>query len=227
MIKNIVKNKVCIFLFLMGVIILVILFFFVWRENKSIDNEYFFDKNEMQIEYDGVLYPLSSREIKQDIILDVTILQKMEQGTLFKLELEQPPVEEELDEMRMGSRYLGYYYVTKDTIYLRPLGDMEGYTDEKDNMIVEEVLEDEEKFKRECYIVCCEEETSDKPDKNGWYSYVERVGDRRIFYLYNGSNSGTTEYCKIVWQKGAGMVYYLHGAGNRLMEVELYRKVQD
>lgn len=226
MFKNIVRNKLYIFLILMVCgVIFVILFFFVRGGNKSADNKYFFDKNEMQIEYDGVLYPLSSREIKQDIILDVTVIKKLERGTLFKLELEQPPVEDELDEMRMGSRYLGYYYVTEDAIYLRPLGDMEGYTDEKDHMIVEEILENEDKFKQECYIVCSEEETSDKPDENGWYSYVEAVGDRRIFYLYNNRNSGTTEYCKIIWQKGAGMVYYLHGSGDRLMEVELYKKV--
>lgn len=228
MIKNNIKNKLCIFLILMicGVI-LVLLFLFTGREKESADNKYFFDKDEMQIKYDGVIYPLSSREIKQDIILDITMIQELEQGTLFKLELEQPPVEDELDEMRMGSRYLGYYYVTEDAIYLRPLGDMEGYTDEKDHRIVEEILENEEKFKQECYIVCSEEETSDKPDENGWYSYVEAVGDRRIFYLYSSRNGGTTEYCKIVWQKGAGMVYYLHGAGSRLMEVELYRKVQN
>lgn len=226
MFKNIVRNKLYIFLILMVCgVIFVILFFFVRGGNKSADNKYFFDKNEMQIEYDGVLYPLSSREIKQDIILDVTVIKKLERGTLFKLELEQPPVEDELDEMRMGSRYLGYYYVTEDAIYLRPLGDMEGYTDEKDHMIVEEILENEDKFKQECYIVCSEEETSDKPDENGWYSYVEAVGDRRIFYLYNNRNSGTTEYCKIIWQKGVGMVYYLHGSGDRLMEVELYKKV--
>lgn len=228
MIHKVLKHKLGIIFLLIsvGVVLGVFWGFSLREESNGINNEYFFKENQMQAKFDGVLYPLSSREIKQDITLNIIEIEKLEHGTLFKLELEQPPVEEPLDEMRMGARYLGYYYVTKDVIYLKPLGDMEGYTDEKDNGIVTEIRENEEEFLEECYIVCSEEETDDKPDENGWYSYVKAIGERRFFYLYNSYSGGTKEYCEIVWQKGAGMVYYLHGTGNRLMEVELYKMVE-
>lgn len=225
-----IKNKFVfsIMILCIGIVMLAfMLYFFQINEKDNENNAYFFPENETQVKYDGVIYPLSSREIKQDITLSITEIQKLENGTLFKLELEQPPVEEPLDQIRMGARYLGYFYVTKDTIYLKPLGDMEGYSEEKDNKIVEAIRANEKLFLEDCYIVCSENETNDEPDENGWYSYVEAVGERRFFYLYNSYTSGTKEYCEIVWQKGAGIVYYLHGSGNRLMEVELYKMVED
>jgi len=229
MTNKVLRNKFWVFLLLicLGVILVVYCYFPLRAENNGINNEYFFKEDQMQVKFDGVLYPLSSREIKQEIRLNITEIEKLEHGTLYKFELEQPPVEEPLDEMRMGARYLGYYYVTKDNIYLKPLGDMDGYTDEKDNRIVTEIKENEKEFLEGCYIVCSKEETNDDPDENGWYSYVKAVGERRFFYLYNKYSGGTKEYCEIVWQKGEGMVYYLHGAGDRLMEVELYKMVEE
>lgn len=80
-----------------------------------------------------------------------------------------------------------------------------------------------EAFKGNCFIVCSEENTDRVPDELGYYSYVETQEERCTFKRYNSYMGGTKDYYIIEWEKGKGIVYYLHGAGNRLMEIELFQ----
>ena len=196
----------------------------LWNICTRNKNVFFFPNGKESIRYDANIYPLSCEEIQQEITLNITEIATGENGILYKMELEQPPVEDELDEIRMGRRYLGYYYVTKDNIYLKFVSGMDGYTEEKDNRVISELTENEEAFIETCYIVCSNVNTDKIPDENGYYTYVELNGDQCTFYRYNKYLYGTKDYYKIVWEKEKGMVYYLHGAGNRLMEIELLQQ---
>lgn len=82
---------------------------------------------------------------------------------------------------------------------------------------------DEEAFLENCFVVCSGENSDDTPDELGYYSYVEVEGDSCTFKRYNSYIGGTKDYYIIKWEKGKGIVYYLHGAGNRLMEIELFQ----
>ena len=82
---------------------------------------------------------------------------------------------------------------------------------------------DEKAFIDSCYIVCSEEDTDRTPDENGYYSYVEKKENGCIFHRYNSYMGGSKDYYTIEWENGKGIVYYLHGAGNRLMEIELFQ----
>lgn len=229
MIKNIIKNKLCIFLILMicGVI-LVLLFLFTGREKESAENDFFFENNRTQVICDVQINNLEGEEKVYELNLNIEKLEEFENGTLYRMELEQPEVEDPIDKIGMGRSYLGYYYVTEDKIYLRPLYEYNqtgGYTEETDQAVIEGIQKDEQSFlEEECLLVNCNEEIDRIADENGWYSYVEVIGDTHIYYLYNSYTSGTKEYRKIIWQKGKGMVYYLHGAGARKMEVEIFMR---
>lgn len=112
-----------------------ILSFIISSRSKEGANDYFFPSGRTQIEYEGIIYPLSSEELKQNIKLNITKVTEGNKGILYKLELEQPPVEDTLEMISMGRRYWGYYYVTKEKIYLRFVEGMDGYTAEKDKKL--------------------------------------------------------------------------------------------
>ena len=198
------------------------------KEDEGVENPWFFDEGQQQIAYDGVIYPLNSYELKQDITLNVFKIAELENGILYGMELDQPSVDDPWDEISWGRRYLGYYYVTNDTIYLsfmpsRLSADDDGYTDERNQEIIRILEDDEEEFiNNYCHIVCSTKATDRTPNENGYYGYVVPIGDRCIFRFGNTYTGGTRTYCTIVWEKGKGMTYYLYGEGSRLMEVALY-----
>ena len=196
----------------------------LFSDGELVYNDYFFPSGQTRVEYDGIIYPLSCEEIRQDIDLNIMEVAKGNTGILYKLELDQPPVEDSLEMISMGRRYLGYYYVTKENIYLRFVEGMDGYTEETDKKIVEELQADEEAFIENCFVICSKENTDRVPDELGYYSYVEIEGDCCTFKRYNSYMGGTKDYYIIKWEKGKGIVYYLHGAGSRLMEIELFQK---
>lgn len=203
-------------------------------------NPYFFKEGQSEAVYEGYFLPLSFREIKQNIVLNIQKIEVFENGELYSLELDQlEPTDDPLDSIRMGARYLGYFYVTEDIIYRVNTGissiDREGMTKEAvedmNENIIKLIHEEGEDFLEECLIVCNEEGTENTADENGWHEYVEVDGDRRIFHMYNDYVSGTKEYEQIIWEKGKGITYYQHGAGNMLMHVELginlYENMED
>ncbi len=218
-----------VFLILFGAMMTLI---FKGFQNKALDerqeNDFFFENNRTQVICDVQINNLEGEEKVYELNLNIEKLEEFENGTLYRIELEQPEVEDPIDKIGMGRSYLGYYYVTEDKIYLRPLYEYNqtgGYTEETDQAVIEVIQKDEQSFlEEECLLVNCNEEIDRIEDENGWYSYVEVIGDPHIYYLYNSYTSGTKEYRKIIWQKGKGMVYYLHGAGARKMEVEIFMR---
>lgn len=218
-----------VFLILFGAMMTLI---FKGFQNKALDerqeNDFFFEKNRTQVICDVQINNLEGEEKVYELNLNIEKLEEFENGTLYRMELEQPEVEDPIDKIGMGRSYLGYYYVTEDKIYLRPLYEYNqtgGYNEETDQAVIEVIQKDEQSFlEEECLLVNCNEEIDRIEDENGWYSYVEVIGDTHIYYLYNSYTSGTKEYRKIIWQKGKGMVYYLHGAGARKMEVEIFMR---
>ena len=76
-------------------------------------------------------------------------------------------------------------------------------------------------------IVCCEKGTEDITDDNGYHAYVEVDGDKRIFRYYNDYFYGSKEYMLMVWEKGQGITYYIHGNGAKNMHVEFGSHIKE
>ncbi|MDE7206549.1 MAG: hypothetical protein K2N90_05240 [Lachnospiraceae bacterium] len=191
----------------------------VTKHEYECQNTYFYTATEKRVEYEGYFYTYSYRDIWQNINLHITNLQTFENGALYTLELEQLESADPLDKIALGRRYLGYFYVTDNAIYYTS-ATMEGYTDGENKRILRQIQTDEAAFLEECDIVCCENGTVDVTDENGYHAFVETDGDRRIFRFYNDYFYGSKDYKLIVWEKGKGIVYYIHGNGAKNMHIE-------
>ncbi len=225
------RNKIkkifgALLLILSGVIIALLFKIYFNSTLNDEENNFFFEDNQTQVICDVLINNLEGEERTYELNINIEKLEEFENGTLYRMELEQPETEDPIDQIGMGRSYLGYYYVTKDEIYLRPLyeyNETRGYTEETDQTVIEGIQKDEQLFlEDECRLVNCKEGIDRITDENGWNSYVKVIGNTHIYYLYNNYTSGTKEYQKIIWQKGKGMIYYLHGAGDRKMEVEIF-----
>ncbi len=183
-------------------------------------NPYFYKKGTTEMTYEGFIYPMSYREIWQEVTLDITKLGTFANGGLYALELEQPEVSDPEDMITMGRRYLGYFYVTENTIYRMPVSTYEGITEEQTKSIVELLKEDEKIVLSTCHIVCNEEGIEDIVDENGYHSGIKVDDNRRTYYYYNEDSSATKDYEEIVWEKGKGIVYYKRGSGSMNMHIE-------
>lgn len=186
------------------------------NENRS----FFFSDGTSTVEYAGYIYSLDSNEVYQNVYLDIEKIQKFERGILYTLELEQLDVENKWDEIKMGRRYLGYFYVTEDKIYRVPVASYEGYTEEQTKELVNLIENNEQSFIEQATIVCSEDGMDEEVDKNGYHTVIKVDGEKRIFQLYNEYISGTKDYETIVWERGKGIIYYKRGAGNMLMHIE-------
>ncbi len=203
----------------MLVVLLCVSFFYVNKIRFS-TNLYFFQDGVSEAEYEGFFYPLSCREIEQNVILNIVLIDTFKEGKLFTLELEQLQVTDPEDEITMGRRYLGYFFVTEQTIYRMHVKDYEGFTDEQTRDIVECIKQNFNTFIDMCDIVCSDNEIEDYVDEDGYHTGVRVSGNQRIYYLYNEYTSGTKEYEKIVWEEEKGIVFYERGAGSMLMHIE-------
>ena len=206
--------------------LVVVLMIYINRQNNNAtiqeyesQNPYFYTTTEQKVEYEGYFYTHSYRDIWQNIDLYITNLQTFENGALYTLELEQLESTDPLDKIALGRRYLGYFYVTDNAIYYTS-ATMEGYSDAENRRILRQIQTDEAAFLEECDIVCCENGTVDVTDENGYHAFVETDGDRRIFRFYNDYFYGSKDYKLIVWEKGKGIVYYIHGNGAKNMHIE-------
>ena len=187
--------------------------------NTRENNPFFFNVD--RVEYHGKFYPLSFNFVYQDTNIFINVIEEMEDGTLYTLEIEQLQVEDPYDEITMGMNNMGYFFVTEDTIYQRFVN-QDGYTEQNTNEAITEVRERGDAFFDYWRIVCCENGTQNIADEDGWHEYVVVDGDKRIFRMYNDYISGTKEYKTIIWEKGKGMVYLLNGTGSERMQVELW-----
>ena len=141
-------------------------------------------------------------------------LKSFQNGSLYALELDQLNVTDPFDQFALGREYLGYYYVTSEDIYYMP-SDTGGYTEEKNEIIISGLESDEDLFLKEWTIVCCENGTADVVDDAGYHAFVEADGEKRIFRYYNDYFYGSKDYLLMVWEKGKGIVYYMHGNGQK------------
>lgn len=204
---------------------LVMILFLLWLGKKESaerneTNSFFFPSGITKQEYQGYFVPLSCNEISQNIELNIIELATLEEGTLFALELNQlQPTEDPMDIISMGRQYLGYFYVTENIIYHKNVRNFDGFTDEMNEEVIRLIQEDENFFTASD-IVCCEEATPDIVDENGYHSYIEALGDQRIFRYYNDYMDGSKTYMTMVWEKEKGLVYYKCGSGDMFMHVE-------
>ncbi|MDE7062695.1 MAG: hypothetical protein K2O73_05565 [Lachnospiraceae bacterium] len=187
------------------------------------ENAYFFPQEQTSVEYESYIYPLSSREIWQPLNLNIKKLKEFENGILYALELDQlEETDDPWDQISMGRQYLGYFYVTEIAVYRKAVETSDGFTQEQTDKMIELIEKDEEAFCADCTIVCCENGTEDIVDEDGYHAYVEASGEQITYHMYNDYAYGTKPYEKIVWEKGKGIVYYVYGAGNMLMNVMLW-----
>ena len=107
---------------------------------------YFFEKGIAEQEYEGYIYPLSSREIREKVTLKITELEQFQSGELYALELEQLEVTDTEDMISMGRQYLGYFYVKDSQIYRLPVKDYSGFTEEQTQNTVKAIRNDEKSF---------------------------------------------------------------------------------
>lgn len=182
-------------------------------------NPYFYKADETVVEYEGYFYLHTYRPFYQNVDLNITELGVFENGALYTLELGQLEVKDPLDELGWGRRYIGYFYVTEDGIYMTASGG-DGFTKELNQEMMQLLQEDEDEFLERCVIACCEEGTEDRVDDQGYHIWVEVDGDRRIFRIRNNYYYGSKDYLLMMWEKGKGITYYVHGNGMMNMHVE-------
>ena len=196
-------------------------------DEAEYSNPYFVVPEQGTIEYRGFFYPLSYREIWQNVKMHIEQIEDTGNGILYAMELDELNVRETLDRISYGEKYLGYFYVTKDAIYHMPEGVATPEGRRSRAEVVKMLQEDEEAFMGECTVVCSEKGTENKADENGYHEYVEVDGDRRIFHLYNDYAYGTKQYTRMVWEKGKGLVYYRMGSGGMIMHIELWQEDEE
>lgn len=182
-------------------------------------NPYFYKVDGKVVEYEGYFYLHTYRSFYQNVDLNITELGVFENGTLYTLELGQLDVSDPLDELGWGRRYIGYFYVTDDRIYMTASGE-DGFTKKRNREMIQLLQEDEKEFLERCVIVCCEEGTEDRADDQGYHIWVEVDEDRRIFRDRNDYYYGSKDYLLMIWEKGRGITYYVHGNGMKNMHVE-------
>ena len=197
------------------------------------ENPYFFPDSMEQKEYEGYFVPPSFNEIKQNINLNIQLVFRGGNGSLYSLELDDlQPTEDPMDYIIMSSRHLGYFYVSEDAIYrigrktlkIRNPIACKVFETAWLMQLIQRIDKNDSTLFSERNIVCNENGTDDAADENGWHEYVEADGEKRIFHMYNDYSSGTKQYEQIVWEKGKGITYYLSGSGNMVMHIELSEK---
>lgn len=221
------KSKIRVFVLIMLLLVAGTVMAWLMVTSQPISNPYFFEKGITEQEYEGYIYPLSSKEIRENVTLKITRLEEFRDGELYALELKQLDVTDTEDMISMGRQYLGYFYVKDSQIYRLPVKDYAGYTEEQTQSIIKAIREDEKSFLNMCHIACSEEVVEDAVDDQGYHSGIKADRNQRIYYFYNEDTSGTKDYEKIVWEKGKGIVYYQRGAGNMLMHIEFGVDLED
>lgn len=211
--------------YILTVIILAIICTACGTVKEEQGNAYFYKVDETLHTYEGYFYLHSYTDLWQDVDLYITRLENFSNGTLYTLELEQPVSSDPYDEL-LHRKYIGYFYVTDEMICYLPAKE-EGYTEENNRRVIAQIREDEENLPEQWMIVCCEDGTEDNTDENGYHTYVEADGDKRIFRYYNDYFYGSKEYILMVWEQGKGIVYYMHGNGSKNMHVEFGEHIQE
>ena len=183
----------------------------IYQEEKYV-NPYFFRPGQREVVYQCYHCSLNGNNIEQNIKLHITKIRELDEGILYTLELDELDEPDPYDQMGSYRRYLGYFYVTEEEIW-RVYRPGVSYTAEMTEDVVRRMEETGLEAFDERVIVCNEPGTDSAADENGWHEYVDIEGDKRIFRLYSAYIGRTTEYQRIVWEKGKGITYYINGAG--------------
>lgn len=188
----------------------------LYKKNER--NPFFFSDDLKMAKYESYIYPLSYEEIlEEDINLKIDLVKQFDEGNLYTLELIQYPVEDVMDTISMGKRYLGYFYVNKDGIYLSS-SNMDGYPEEKTAELIDLITNDKYNLLNYFCLVCSDEETEIVDGE--WVYKIEVNGDERTFKYYSTYTSGTRAYLLITWKLNKGIVHYVTGDGSMRMHTE-------
>ena len=193
------------------------------QKKSPVRNPYFYQNQEKVVEYEGYFYLHTYVGIWQNINLNIKKLGTFEHGTLYTLKLDQLDRSDPYERLGWEQRCLGYFYVTEDTIYMYQ--DRE-FSRKQNRKIKWTLQRDEEKFLKEAWTVCCEEEIDEK-DGDRYHIFVN-TKENWIIYRYIPEDSargmpeftGSKSYWLIVWEKGNGIVYWETGRGGMDMHVE-------
>ena len=197
----------------------------IYQEEKYV-NPYFFRPGQREVVYQCYHCSLNGNNIEQNIKLHITKIRELDEGILYTLELDELDEPDPYDRMGSYRRYLGYFYVTEEEIWRVYKPDV-SYTAEMTEDVVRRMEETGLEAFDERVIVCNEPGTDSAADENGWHEYVDIEGDKRIFRLYSAYIGRTTEYQRIVWEKGKGITYYINGAGSMKRHVELWQDIPE
>jgi hypothetical protein len=197
----------------------------IYQEEKYV-NPYFFRPGQREVVYQCYHCSLNGNNIEQNIKLHITKIRELDEGILYTLELDELDEPDPYDQMGSYRRYLGYFYVTEEEIW-RVYRPGVSYTAEMTEDVVRRMEETGLEAFDERVIVCNEPGTDSAADENGWHEYVDVEGDKRIFRLYSAYIGRTTEYQRIVWEKGKGITYYINGAGSMKRHVELWQDIPE
>ncbi len=197
----------------------------IYQEEKYV-NPYFFRPGQREVVYQCYHCSLNGNNIEQNIKLHITKIRELDEGILYTLELDELDEPDPYDQMGPYRRYLGYFYVTEEEIW-RVYDPGDRYTAEMTEDVVRRMEETGLEAFDERVIVCNEPGTDSAADENGWHEYVDIEGDKRIFRLYSAYIGRTTEYQRIVWEKGKGITYYINGAGSMKRHVELWQDIPE
>ena len=197
----------------------------IYQEEKYV-NPYFFRPGQREVVYQCYHCSLNGNNIEQNIKLHITKIRELDEGILYTLELDELDEPDPYDQMGPYRRYLGYFYVTEEEIW-RVYDPGDRYTAEMTEDVVRRMEETGLEAFDKRVIVCNEPGTDSAADENGWHEYVDVEGDKRIFRLYSACIGRTTEYQRIVWEKGKGITYYINGAGSMKRHVELWQDIPE
>ena len=197
----------------------------IYQEEKYV-NPYFFRPGQREVVYQCYHCSLNGNNIEQNIKLHITKIRELDEGILYTLELDELDEPDPYDRMGSYRRYLGYFYVTEEEIWRVYKPDV-SYTAEMTEDVVRRMEETGLEAFDERVIVCNEPGTDSAVDENGWHEYVDVEGDKRIFRLYSAYIGRTTEYKRIVWEKGKGITHYISGTGNKKRHVEVWQDIPE
>ncbi len=197
----------------------------IYQEEKYV-NPYFFRPGQREVVYQCYHCSLNGNNIEQNIKLHITKIRELDEGILYTLELDELDEPDPYDRMGSYRRYLGYFYVTEEEIWRVYKPDV-SYTAEMTEDVVRRMEETGLEAFDERVIVCNEPGTDSAADENGWHEYVDVEGDKRIFRLYSAYIGRTTEYQRIVWEKGKGITHYISGTGNKKRHVEVWQDIPE
>lgn len=183
-------------------------------------NTWFYMPTQKEVEYEGYFYPYSYRDIWQDISLHIKEHEILSKWQLICFRTGSAECDRSVRSIRVGGENIWDITMLRLRIFIICRQTPVGIRRRKMRSIFPGLESEEDLFLKEWTIVCCENGTADVVDDAGYHAFVEADGEKRIFRYYNDYFYGSKDYLLMVWEKGKGIVYYMHGNGQKNMHVE-------